>query len=461
MATTRTLPMTVALVALLALACGGEGDDTITLPTFHPGADEVQVSGPEVPGGARFDDAVRRFMVRWNVPGATLAVARGGKLVLVRGYGWADHEAGEPVTPTSRFRVGSISKVLTAVAALQLADEGRLDLDAPFLSALPGWSVPAGGDARLASITVRDLLRHSGGWDRTRSPDYTNRQAQIAGELGVPSPATAAQITRWTLGRWLDFTPGSRFAYSNVGYAMLGQVVEAAGGEPYEARVRGHVLAPAGVRAMTVGGSRLAERQPDEVRYYSTARFDSVFPGEGKVPAPYAWSVPSMAPQGGWVASAADLVRFLGALDGSGGAPLLSTAAWREMRADPHLPGPDGATSFGIGGLPGRWAYGLGLFVDVEHPGACWHGGSYMGAQTSMGRTPTGEVYALLVNTRPETEPALTQFTVELVGLVPQAIASGPFGADEDLFPQVPSEEPRSARTDEVVGPRRSVPAAP
>jgi N-acyl-D-amino-acid deacylase len=431
-------------LALVALACGGGGGGapTVPLPTFHAGAGQIAVSGPDVPGAARFDDAVKAFMLRWNVPGATLAVARSGRLVLARGYGWADFEAGEPVTPVSRFRVGSISKVLTATAALQLADEGRLQLDAPFLEALPGFAVPAGGDPRLAQVTVRQLLQHSGGWDRTRSPDYTQWQVQAAETLGVTAPASAEEMARWLLGRRLDTAPGQRFCYSNVGYALLGRVIEAASGQGYEQRIREHVLAPLGVQAMTVGGGRAAERQPGEVRDYSVLRFPSVYPGEGEVPAPYAWSLAAQDAQGGWVASAADLTRLLTALDGSrAGSPLVA-ATWAAMRADPHLVNASGATTFGQAGLPGRWFYGLGLFVNADEPGAWVHGGSYMGTQAIAGRTATGEVFAFLVNTRVEGEPAQTTFTAELDALVPAAIAGGPFGAEEDLYPRVPSEAP-------------------
>jgi N-acyl-D-amino-acid deacylase len=400
------------------------------------------VSGPDVVGVARFDAAVKAFMIRWNVPGATLAVAPGGKLVLVRGYGYADFEAGEAVVPGSRFRVGSISKVLTAAATLQLSDEGHLDLDAPFLDALPGYAIPAGGDGRLADVTLRQLLQHSGGWDRTRSPDYGQWQERIAADLGVVSPPDPGDMARWFLGRRLDFTPGQRFAYSNVGYVFLGRAIEAAGGASYEQRVREHLLAPIGIHAMTLGGGRAVDRQPGEVRYYDTQRFDSVYPGEGDVPAQYAWSLKSVDAAGAWVSTAADLTRLLTALDGSRVASPLTAGTWLEMRADPRLPNSGGGTTFGLGGLPGRWFYGLGLFVSADEPGAFWHGGSWMGTQAAMGRTGDGVVYAFLVNTRVEGESPQAAFTTELNALVPEAIAAGPFGSADDLYPLVPSDEP-------------------
>lgn len=435
----RSRRLLVALPLLCATgACSGGPSNWISLPTFHFEEREIQVSGPAVPGMDPFDAAVKELLLRWNVPGASIAVARGGKLVLARSYGYADFEARQPVQPLSRFRIGSTSKVLTSLAVLHLAEQGRLDLDARFLDLLPGYEIPAGGDARLQEVTVRQLLHHAGGWDRSRSPDYTEWGERIADELGVPSPATAEQAARWILGKPLDFAPGSRFAYSNVGFLYLARVIEAVSGEPYEHYVRDQVLAPMGVLGLSMCDGRLEGRQEEEVKYYSNLLFDSAYPGEGMVPAPYAWGAGPFEGAGGWIASAVDLTRVFDALEGSRTVPFLSAASVDALLADPQLPDPLGYTSTSFPGLEGNWFYGLGLFVNAADHQQWWHGGAYPGSQAALGRTSQGEIYAVVVNSRSETDD---QFNADLWGLLPRALAHRPFGSEEDLYPQFPSPQ--------------------
>ncbi len=132
-------------------------------------------TGEPVPELASFDQFAARLMTKWKVPGLALAVMKDGRLVMARGYGLADLEARQPVRPDSLFRIGSISKCFTMVGILKLVEEGKLDLDARAFELL-GYE-PAPGvnpEPRLASITVRHLLTHTGGWDRDRSGDITS-----------------------------------------------------------------------------------------------------------------------------------------------------------------------------------------------------------------------------------------------------------------------------------------------
>jgi len=372
------------------------------------------------------DRAVRALLKTWNVPGAAVAVARDGKLILARGYGYADFEARQPVQPTSRFRIGSTSKVLTAMAVLHLREQGLLDLERPFLQYLPQFQLPPGADARLPAVTLRQLLHHSGGWDRDLRGDPLDLQREISSALGVPTPVMCSDVFRYQLGKHLDFEPGTRFDYSNFGYCILGLVVEAVSGRPLELYVRDSVLAPMGVNAMSIGYSHLAERGTEEVRYYDwdgAPLADSLFPGEDQVPLVYgAFDPMTFAAAGGWIGSAVDLTRIFSAIDGSRTAPFLSDGSRGEWLEDPHLPG-----------ISGAW-YGLGIFVRTR-PDRWWHGGSLFGGQTLLVHDEAGNDFAIVTNSRTGDPDGFSADETNAVfaGLVSLT------GAAEDLYPQFPS----------------------
>lgn len=119
-------------LTLLLSACGSGSTPKETLPTYYPGDTAVPVTGPDAVGAQAFDTAVSALLKKWNIPGATVAVAKNGQLVLARGYGYADFEAKELMKPDTMLRIGSNSKVLTSMAILHLK-EGLINLDTKFL----------------------------------------------------------------------------------------------------------------------------------------------------------------------------------------------------------------------------------------------------------------------------------------------------------------------------------------
>jgi CubicO group peptidase (beta-lactamase class C family) len=242
---------------LLALTLAPvRGQDSKTLP----------FTGEPVPELAPFDDLMRSFLAEHEVPGAALAISKDGKLIYARGFGYADPENNEKTLPTSLFRIASISKPITAAAILMLIEQGKLRLDdrAFELLALP---TPPGRkrDPRLADITVRHLLQHTGGWDRAKSFDAMFRPILIAKDLGVEPPAGPNEVIRYMLGQPLDSDPGSRYAYSNFGYCVLGRIIEKVSGQPYETFVQENVLRPLGATQTRLG--KTLERAAGEVNY--------------------------------------------------------------------------------------------------------------------------------------------------------------------------------------------------
>jgi CubicO group peptidase (beta-lactamase class C family) len=259
-------------------------------------------TGQEVPAMAAFDEVMWEHMLRYGLDGAALAITLEGRLIFARGYTWAPVGA-EVITPTHLFRIASMSKPIASVAVHQLIERGLLSYDTPVAATL-GLVAPTGGepDPALDRVTVDHLLYHAGGWDRELAYDPMFHDATIATRLGVGLPITKYEIARFMTGEPLQFEPGTRFAYSNYGYCLLGLLVEHVTGRDYTEWVREHVFAPIGVSRPRRGHSARDELAPDEAVYRSTAR------------SPYSFNLENADAPGGWVMSAPDYVRFLSSL---------------------------------------------------------------------------------------------------------------------------------------------------
>jgi N-acyl-D-amino-acid deacylase len=346
-------------------------------------------------------------MAARRIPGGALAVVKDRRLVYARGYGWADREKQLAASPHSLFRIASISKPITAVAVLKLVEQGKLELDARAFDLVRMEPVPDAGkkpDPRLERITVRQLLQHTGGWDRNQSFDPMFRPKLIARTVGVPPPAGPEAVIRYMRGQPLDFDPGSRYAYSNFGYCVLGRVIEVLSGQSYERFVQEQILAPIGIRNMRIGASLDGRQAPGEVRYYTTdhSEGESVFPNTpAKVPWPYGgFHLEAMDAHGGWIASAVDLARFAAALDQPEQSPLLGPAAFRIMYAPPAAP----VSRQDDGALEDRY-YACGWMVRTVRTADkanYWHTGSLPGTATLLVRRWDGLSWAALFNQRSE-----------------------------------------------------------
>jgi N-acyl-D-amino-acid deacylase len=361
---------------------------------------------------AGFDAAMGRFMQQAGIPGGALAVFKQGRLLYARGYGWVDVAGRVPVQPTSLFRIASVSKPITSAAIFTLVQEGRLDLDARafrLLNLRPALKQGNRVDPRLWQITVRQLLEHTAGFDSNESvePMIDNDElpsTTIAAAVGVRSPPGPGAIVRYMMGRPLDFEPGTRYAYSNFGYCVLGRVIEKVSGQSYERYVRSRVLAPLGITRMRLGRTRLRDRAPGEVRYYDLQEppVPSVFPEDRgkKVPWPYGgFYLEAMDAHGGWLASAVDLARFAAALDYPPGKPLLTSASLRVMQARPGPP-----VNWESEDSSGRYFYACGW--EARQDGRVgrityFHSGYLNGEYALLVRRADGSGWAALFNGGP------------------------------------------------------------
>ncbi len=376
----------------------------VALQAGEPAAGDATAARP-APRLAACHEVLSEFFQRREVPGAAVAITDQGRLVYAQGFGLADRERGQRVTPTSLFRIASISKPITAAAILQLAERGRLSLDDRVFDILKYEPFLAAGEAfdeRQRQITIRHLLQHRGGWDRNQSLDPMFQSVRFAQLLQVPPPAKPEHIIRIMLGRKLDFAPGQRYAYSNFGYCLLGRVIETVSGTSYEQYVRDQVLSPLGIRSMRLGKTRLPDRCAlDEVRYYDPEQGPSVFAADlgQSVPRPYgAFYIEAMDAHGGWLASAVDLARFATAFDDPDKCPILSRASIEQMVARPSAQAGSDADD-----KPDSFYYSLGWMNRVLADGRRvnrWHTGSIPGTATTLIRRHDGRNMVALLNTR-------------------------------------------------------------
>jgi len=367
--------LAICLLAVLVAMSGCSG--LSRKPVWQP-------IGPDVDELAAFDQTIKEFMVEHKVPCAGLAVTCRGRLVLARGYNWSSITR-QPVGPESLFRIASLSKSITAVAVMRLAEQGGLSLDDRLVDLLD-ISPPPGrpSDPRLRQITVRHLLQHLGGWDRDKAFDPMFQDERIARELNVSLPIRTEHIIRFMAGQPLQHDPGTTMSYSNFGYCLLGRIIEKRTGLSYGDYVRTELLAPLGITRTRLGHSNFEDRAADEVEYQTDS--GSAYG---------AFNVENMDSHGGWIASAVDLARFAAAFDNPDNCPILSRASIEAMFALPPNIDPNAYKT-------GDVYYACGWNVRDFGSGKrnTWHTGSLPGTYTFMARWAGGVNCVVLFNKR-------------------------------------------------------------
>ncbi len=233
--------------------------------------------------------AVAKELLGRGIPGLAVAVAVDGRIVYSEGFGFADLEERVPVWPTTKFRIGSVSKPLTAVALVQLVEQGKLDLDAPIQKYVP--SFPDKG----APITTRMLAGHLGGIRHYKDDE----------NLSAKHYSNVLEGLKIFQDDPLVAPPGTKFSYSSYGFNLLSAVVQGASGQDFLSYMHEHVFEPLGLRSTV-------EDQPAEIieqraRFYTQPKDKHVL-NAPFVDNSYKWA------GGGFLSSAEDLVRFGSAL---------------------------------------------------------------------------------------------------------------------------------------------------
>lgn len=198
----------------------------------------LQVSAPATPSAtpdlSALEEVARAELAETGTPGAAVAVVQGDRVVFAKGLGVANVETGAPVTPSTLFHVGSLTKLLTAAAVVSEAEAGRLRLDAPVGDVVPGLA------PKLAGLTLHQLLAQTSGLMET------------PGEDGLHGEDALGAYVRSLKDGDLLVPPGTAFSYSNNGYALAGLALEAASGRPYADAMEKALFAPVGMARTTL-----------------------------------------------------------------------------------------------------------------------------------------------------------------------------------------------------------------
>ncbi|MCX7622731.1 MAG: beta-lactamase family protein [Thermomicrobium sp.] len=283
----------------------------------------------------------------WRVPGLTIGILDGDRTE-ERGFGIAHAETRCAVRPDTLFQIGSITKVYTATLAMQLVEEGKLDLDTPVIQYLPDLEL-ADRDAQL-TITMRHLLTHTSGLEGDYFADFGWGDDALAEYV-----ASLRSLRQWT-------RPGQLWSYCNSGFNLAGRVIEVLLERPYEQAVKERIFEPLGMNHSTFFAHEAITFPVSVGHAYDPTT------GEGPTIArPY--PIPrSSNPAGGIISTVGDLLRFAALhLDGGtvGEQRLLSAAAVEAMR-QPHVRAANFADAYGIG-----WALRMpGGHRLVEHGGS-------------------------------------------------------------------------------------------
>ena len=269
----------------------------------------------------------------------SVLVADGDDVLFEHQVGTADPAKGTPVTTNTRFNLASTGKLFTTVSVLQLVQAGKLDLDAPVGRYLPDWPVKQVRD----DVTLRQLLLHTSGLKSYWGAEFNSRRATLR-TLADYRPLLATEPT---------FAPGSQWQYSNIGFQLLGLIVEAASGQSYYDYVATHIFGPAGMR--DTGYFDMDGQAP---RVAVPRRGGTGTDHDDTLPVPE----PRGGAAGGGYSTPRDLLRFHRALTGG---VLLDAKHLDLLFAPVALPAGTRAPPHGLGML----RYVVGNDVGYGHPG--------------------------------------------------------------------------------------------
>ncbi|HEX2105231.1 MAG TPA: serine hydrolase domain-containing protein [Solirubrobacteraceae bacterium] len=317
-----------------------------------------------------------------TLAGLAVGVVRDGRLERFVGLGRADAEARRPVDAGTVFRIGSISKTMTAIAVMQLVEEGRLALDDPAGEYLR--SVRLDTPRGAPPVTVRHLLTHTSGIGEIRDwSDLARRMVGLGSKAGEPAPALGDYYRR---GVRAEVAPGTKWAYANHGFALLGVLVEDLRGRPFGEVMRERIFDPLGMAHTDFARS-------DRVR----DRLAVGYGRRGRRLKPVPDLEIAVVPAGACYSCTADMARYVAALQ-AGGGPLVRPETLEQMLAPQGGPGE-----------PGRALPHMGLSFFVERLGAhrvAGHDGGWAGFISAMLFAPDDGAGVLAFTNTTTTGPA-------------------------------------------------------
>lgn len=353
-----------------------QGDEfTAETETFET-PDQMQGESRQTASLSDLDRVINEALQQYVIPGASLSVAINGKLVYAKGFGFANLETQEHVTPSTLFNLASCTKAVTTLGIMRLVESKRLGLDEPMYTAIGRPSLVRGmqADPRVAQITIRQLLHHSGGWNDDSAFDAAGREVRQLAPNGLPY----SEAVRVLLATPLDYAPGTQATYANGQWNLLKYIVECASGRTYLDYMQ-EQLNSIGIHDMCEESRGM--RRGEACRY------------EGNPPRMLLGGqlvVPLMPSFGNWMASSIDMVKFLTAIDGSR-MQGISADSYEQMLAP--LPPP-------MQNRPNGGHFGLGLDNVRKTPLGYDYSknGGKPGVHTQIEHLPNGVDYCLMLN---------------------------------------------------------------
>lgn len=350
------------------------------------------------------DREVREFMRFWGIQGISLSVMRNDSLVFSKGYGWADREKKEEMTPRHILRMASVSKLVTAVGIMKLWEQGRLSLgDKVFgpegILCYPEWTAII-KDSLYYDITIEHLLRHQGGFStKGGDPMFSTRSVMAQNRLSTPPDHET--LVRTQIVRPLAFVPGETQEYSNFGFLLLSMVIEAVTGSDYESWMQENVLKPAGCADFHIVNNYYQDKYPDEVHYYVQPDDKPVseYNNSGRtVVRCYGGNdIHALSGAGAWAASTAELCRFVATIDGRPQVPdIISVESVRRMTE-----------------WFDRDTFSLG-WNDTKPTGEWTRTGSFSGTSALVKYFPDGECWVMITNTSTWRGSGLAPYSTEM-----------------------------------------------
>jgi CubicO group peptidase (beta-lactamase class C family) len=384
-------PLAFGIVVIAAITVGAATPGA-SAPAGQPSGARAGVAGdPDVLGAERLFSAWMEGQIAYRgLPGIVVGVVSDQELVWGRGFGFADIDAKLPMTPSTKFRMASHSKLFTAIAIMQLREEGKLRLDDPVAKYLTWFKAkPAGDDD--GPITIEQLLSHSAGLQREAGDHWTSFEFPTADEL-----------RHLYADRQAAFAPSVRWKYSNLAYAVAGMIVEQVSGERWADYVNHNIFMPLGMVASSVDKNvpELAvpygRRMPDgtrEVLPFVDAR--------------------GMAAATGVTSNLEDMGKFVSAQfrrGPRGGAQIVSTGSLREMHR--------------VRSVEENWTSGTGLGFDItriKDRTYVGHGGGYPGNTTQTLIQLDDKVGVIVLTNTNDSNPS--DIARQLMATVGQAVA--------------------------------------
>jgi CubicO group peptidase (beta-lactamase class C family) len=368
----RSSPLPLLLALALLAGCAS--------PSAAPPRKVTATATPD-PATARLDAYFTSLLAAHQFSGSVLIV-RGGSVLLRKGYGDADLARQIPNAPETRFRIASLTKQFTAAAILLLQAQGKLHVGDPICRYLPicppAWQ----------SISMRQVLIHTSGIPNLADSDIAD----------YSQPLTPRHLLALIAAKPLDFVPGTRFAYSNAGYNVLGNIIEDVSGEPYAAFLQDHIFGPLHLNATSydVNHPPLPQHATGYTQWGAVADYFDI-------------SLPYAA--GGLASTVDDLYRWSQALDAGA---LLPRTALDDMLT-PHValcPTP------GHGCPPGETqeGYGYGYYIGTEPFGVVqYHLGDLLGYRSLLARYPAQGLTVVVLSNLETADPQAIRSGVERI----------------------------------------------